>query len=205
MTWDWTKFEGSATALKWNRKELSSITEVVKYVKKFDAVVQAGGNLGIFPKRLSEIFKTVYTFEPDRELFVKMTRNAPEENIIRFQAALGCKRELVGMSRVRRDDKENNHEGITHVSGSGVIPTMILDDLRLPVLDLLYLDIEGFEKNAITGAQNTIARCRPVIACEINKSVAFMGLTRDDVRNFIISLGYRLEKRVSSDEVFLPC
>ena len=203
-TWDWSKFEGGAEALKWNRKELSSIDEVMRYVNGCAVVVQAGGNLGIFPKRLAELFHVVYTFEPDQELFVKMTKNAPEANIIRFQAALGSKRELIGTSRVRRDGKTNIHEGITHVSGPGVVPTLLIDDLNLPACDLVYLDLEGYEPYALMGAEQTLRRCRPVLAVEINKSAGFMGFTKDSVRRMITSMGYEFKIKIRSDEVFVP-
>jgi FkbM family methyltransferase len=204
-TWDWSKFKGDPVALKWNRKDVGSIDAVYRHIREANVCVQGGGNLGIFPKYLSCLFKTVYTFEPDQELFQCMTRNAPERNIIRFQAAMGHDRNLVGMSHVRRDGKPDNHAGITHVSGTGVIPTLRVDDLNLPVCNLLYLDLEGYEPLAIEGAKQTIGRCRPVICCEINKNAAFMGTTKDATRELICALGYRMAFRIKSDEVFLPC
>lgn len=206
VSWDWSCLEGSAEGLKWNRKELATLERVLEYVDGRTAVVQAGGNLGVFPKRLATEFRTVYTFEPEPELFGMMSRNAPELNVVKFQAALGCERGTVGMSRKRRQqDGGNSHEGITHVSGEGTVPVLRVDDLGLMVCDLIYLDLEGYELYALRGATETVARCRPVLAVEINKSLEFMSHTEDDMRTYLRSiLHYDRRERVRSDEIWTP-
>lgn len=202
--WKWGTFKGSHLALKWNRRELASVAAVLPLVRGRTVAVQAGGNLGIFPKALAREFRTVYTFEPAWDLFRLLMLNAPEPNIVKFQAALGAEAGLVGLSRRRRDGKPHHHEGITHVAGSGTVPVLRLDDLRLPVVDLLYLDVEGYELFALQGARETIARCQPVIAVEINKCVEFVGHSAEEVRQWIEAQAYRQALTVKSDEVFVP-
>lgn len=201
---DWTTFKGGAEALKWNRRDVSALDAVLRLVPGRTACVQAGGHLGVYPKRLAQEFATVYTFEPAPALFPLLLANAPEPNIVRFQAALGAKAELVRLSQTRRDGKPNAHEGVTHVSGPGVIPTMRLDDLALATLDLVCLDIEGWELYALQGAAQTIARCKPVLMVEINKNLGFVGIEPDAVRGYIEGFGYRFVERHQSDEVFVP-
>lgn len=203
--WNWKDFQGSASALRYNRRDLATVAALLELVPGRTAVVQAGGNLGIFPKALARVFETVYTFEPAGDLFAMIVANAPEPNIVKFQAALGDVPKLVGVSRQRRDGKTDNHEGITHVAGAGVIPTIRLDDLRLPVVDLLFLDVEGYELFALWGAKDTIGRCRPVIAVEINKGIGFLGYQPDDVRREICNHGYvQVGERHHADEFFIP-
>lgn len=202
--WDWAAFQGSREAVKYNRRDLASLPDVLAHVPGRRAVVQAGGNLGLYAKALAMEFETVYTFEPAPKTFAKLMHNAPEPNIVKLQAALGDGARLIGLSHHRRDGKPNDHEGIVHVSGEGTIPMLRLDDLRLPVVDLLYLDLEGYELFALWGAIETVARCRPVLAVEINKSIEFCGYQRDDVRQWITDRGYRPVLKVHADEVFVP-
>lgn len=202
--WQPSQFEGSKNALHWTLRDLPDLDRVVKGITQRRVAVQAGGNLGLYPKRLAATFETVYTFEPAPGLFQTMVKNAPEPNIICLQAALGYDRQLVGMSRVRRDGRPDNHEGITHVSGPGIVPTLRLDDLALPVCDLLCLDLEGWELYALKGAAETIARCRPVLFVEVNKNLGYVGLKQEDVRGYIASLGYTFTERMHSDELWLP-
>jgi FkbM family methyltransferase len=166
--------------------------------------VQAGGCLGIFPKRLAQSFATVYTFEPSPALFPKMVQNAQEPNIVRFQAALGEQSSFISVSQVRRDDKTNHHEGITHVSGPGVIPMLRLDDLKLVTCDLLLLDLEGGELDALRGAQETLRRCRPVVSVEINKNLAYVGVTEDQILGFIRDRAYVHAANFAKDRAFVP-
>lgn len=205
--WDWPKFVGSREGLKWGRKDLGNIDAAMVRTVGRTAVVQAGGNLGIFPKYLAAMFATVYTFEPEPELFEMMCHNAPERNIVKMQAALGFERQLVGISRVRRqNDGGTSHEGIAHVDGVGTIPTLQIDDLGLTACDLICLDIEGYELYALRGAANTIARFRPVILCEINKSLNHMKLiSSEDVRSQMVDVhGYAFVEKIRSDELFVP-
>lgn len=205
--WDWKKFRGSAEGLKWNKKEIPVLEQVTEMVGLRRVAVQAGGNLGVFPKFLAERFAMVYSFEPEPELFRMCVHNAPELNIVWTQAALGADRSPVSISRVRRQqDGGNSHEGIAHVSGPGDIPTLRVDDLALPYCDLLYLDVEGYEFYALHGAKETIERCRPeVVACEVNKSLEHMGgIKAEDVRALLRLYDYRFHSRIRSDEVFVP-
>merc|ERR1712196_335736 len=41
-----------------------------------------------------------------------------------------------------------------------------LDDLALPKLDLLKIDVESMEMELLLGAQETLKRCRPIIYVE---------------------------------------
>lgn len=205
VTWNWSAFMGSERCLKWARRDLGTLETALNYVPGRTACVQAGGNLGIFPKYLAKHFETVYTFEPDTELFAALMFNAREKNIVKLQAALGFVREPVRMECTRRDDSGREiHEGLTHVAGPGVIPCLQIDDLGLRVCDLIYLDVEGWEFKALLGAGETIKRCRPVIGVEINRNIAYAGDTADELRSLIVSHGYVLKLTSHSDEIYAP-
>ena len=199
--WNWSAFAGGAECLKWNRRDVQTLDRVLGIVPFRRAAVQGGGNLGIFPKRLALEFDAVYAFEPDPALFAIMCHNAPEPNIVKMQAALGAKRDLVA---TKHGTETRTHEGVTHIAGPGIIPTILVDDLGLPHCDLIYLDVEGWEYFALQGAVDTIRRCRPIVACEINSCIRRVGLTGDDIRSFMASFGYVRAFRMRSDDVFVP-
>jgi FkbM family methyltransferase len=133
---------------------------------KFDkrVMVQAGGNWGFWPRQFAEMFDTVYTFEPDRDCFTCLVANTQDKkNVVCIQAALGYDRELVDLWR------DTDTTGNQHVEGKGIYPTLRIDDLGLDVCDLIYLDIEGREQQALKGAEATIEACQPVIIFEERK------------------------------------
>lgn len=169
-----------------------------EHCRGFDVAVQAGGNCGIWPKAMGEKFGTVYTFEPDPVNFRCLCANAPAENVVKFNAALGSTHEMVGLET--RSDNAGAHQ----IDGSGVIPTMLIDDLSLTQCDLIYLDIEGYEHRAIHGARETIARCRPVIAFEDKGLSQRYGTKRGDLELMLEAIGYRVVARPHRDVVMVP-
>lgn len=202
--WDWLRMKGSQECLYWNMKDLPNLDVAMKLTKGRTAAVQAGGNLGIFPKRMAEEFETVYTFEPDARLFGYMKHNAPEKNIVAMQAAIGNSREPVKMDCRRRDGSNRNvHEGLTFIAGPGVIPQMLVDDLKLAACDLIYLDIEGYELNALRGAEETIKKYKPVIALEINGNIAHYNATKEEIRSWIEVHGYTKVVRQNGDDIYV--
>lgn len=203
--WPWETFKGSAQCIKWAFRDLQNLDRALLLTPGRDVAVQAGGNLGLFAKRLAEEFKNVYTFEPDPKLFDLMKRNAPEMNITSFNAAIGDAHLPVSVKTCRRDaSRRPVHEGLTHVAGHGSIPQLMIDDLKLTACDIIYLDIEGYELRALRGAAQTVERFRPVIGVEINRSIEFYNATAGELREWITSRGYRLAFTAYSDEVYVP-
>lgn len=204
----WRKFLGSAIALKYNRRELLHLDSALAFVPGRTAAVQAGGNLGVFPLVLAESFAAVYTFEPDPDNFAKLRANARAKNVHAYCAALGPEAGVCTLSRLRRKEQGSGHqhEGLVHVArvGEGPTPVVTIDSFDLPVLDLIYLDIEGFELFALRGATATLARCRPVVVVEINQNQRFMGLEPGEVAAFLQAQGYAVRATLKNDVVFLP-
>ena len=61
------------------------------------------------------------------------------------------------------------------VTGGGSIEIVPLDSLELPECDFLKIDVEGMEIDVLAGAEETIKRCKPTIAIEVqqNKNLDF--------------------------------
>jgi FkbM family methyltransferase len=202
--WDWQNMRGSVACLKWSFRDLQNLDRTIELVGHRGLAVQAGGNLGLFPKRLAESFDVVYTFEPDPVLFGHLKHNTRGDRMTRVQAALGDVTASVALACRRRDDSGRAvHEGLTHIAGPGELPQIRLDDLALPRCDLLYLDVEGYELRALQGAEATITAYRPVIGVEINANIAHYGASGDDLRAWLTRRGYRREFIANSDEVFV--
>jgi FkbM family methyltransferase len=158
-------------------------------IKNTRVCVTAGGNCGMYTRFYSKIFDVVYVFEPDALNFFCLVNNNQTDNTIKINAALGAQAGFTSLKRVTM-----NNVGMHKLDGQGFIPIMTIDNMNLPVLDFLQLDVEGYEEHALKGAENTIARCRPIIVVEGNKADGILS-----------SFGYRFSERSGhADRVWVP-
>lgn len=169
----------------------------LKLCKKRRVAIQAGGNCGVWARHLSKKFDWVYTFEPDITNFLCLNLNAPMENIVRMQAAIGNEKQPIGMSLV----KENI--GAHHVGGVGQIPQLRIDDLNLPCVDFMQLDLEGYEYFALLGARETIKKHKPVLMIEDKRHHRKYGVGDADMGIFLAELGYIMHSKVARDIIMV--
>ena len=66
------------------------------------------------------------------------------------------------------------------------IQTISIDAMALPRLDLIKLDLQGMELEALEGAQQTLARCQPIILVESREA------GRERLRAFLDTRGYKV-------------
>lgn len=163
-----------------------AVPVIMALVPEKRVCVQAGGNVGVYPKALAEFFERVVTFEPDADNLACLHKNVTEGNVLIWNAALGDK---VGSCGIEWVDLDNC--GAHKVCEGGSVPMMTIDGLELDQCDLIWLDIEGHEAKAIEGARETIERFSPIIVLEEK------GLGE------VASLpGYRRINRIGNDTVY---
>ena len=66
------------------------------------------------------------------------------------------------------------------------VQMLAIDSLGLPRLDLVKIDIEGMEMEALAGARDSIARHKPILLIEKIKA------NEEDLRRFVGELGYKV-------------
>lgn len=203
----WTlrnKFENEQTwnivSNDWNTIFRDAILE---NVNDRSLVVQAGGWQGLYPALLSNMFDTVYTFEPDPVNFYCLTQNCQKDNIHKFQSTLSDKTGVVsfeevpstGQGRVEQPNPYN-----IHVERRFTVPALAIDSLNLPSCGLIMLDVESFEHTVLVGAVHTIRKYSPIVITEKN----FRPDENEQTINLMKSLGYYLKQEYPIDMLFAP-
>lgn len=179
--------------------ESMDIAVILEHCERREIVVQAGGNVGVWPKELLKHFKQVYTFEPDQTNYKCLNLNIPPQHgFIKINAALGEKETTSGMERT--DDNCGAH----FLSGDGDIRVITLDSLELAGCDLLQLDIEGYELAALRGARETITKYKPTIVTEEKGLGSRIGESDTAIADFLAELGYCITGKVSNDVIYVP-
>lgn len=172
--------------------ELSHKEKYTKYCRKLESVVCAGGNQGMYPRLFSDIFSYVYTFEPDPINFYVLNLNCQKENIYKINSALGA--EPTGIV-INRKQETNAGMHVVCNEGQGSIPLLTLDSFSFPSLDLLQLDVEGYELNILHGARKTIEKHKPVISCENGNEL---------IMNYLEQFGYEIADTSMMDTIYRP-
>jgi len=180
--------------------------QVVSLCKNKHTVVQAGGNLGIFPYYLSSYFEKVYTFEPVKKNFnclIKNTKDIP--NILKFEYGLGDK---FASAKIEKEIPGNCGAIGLQYSEENELSIIPLDSYSLDNLDLLWLDVEGFEVKALKGAKNSILKYKPVIVLENNGLIhEFPGDLKGskELRTWMKNtFNYKLHNRIMRDDIYVP-
>lgn len=179
---------------------VTHLTAAAKYVPKDQRklAVQAGGYCGTWPAFLAKMFEVVYTFEPDADNFRALANNAAGWNIYPFRAALGDKPGTATLELA----KNSGSNQMLDVPGS--TPIIRLDDLHLSRLDMLALDVEGFETCVYMGGERTIMQFSPVIIAEETGKVSkesrhFSYATAHD---WLKAHGYKQVEKIDKDGIW---
>lgn len=178
--------------------------KIAALCKKTNVILQAGGNCGFYVKRFASLFNHVYTFEPDPVNFYCLNLNVTENNVYKFQAALGYDRGCIEM----KNEVLPLNTAAKYVGGVGRIPVLRIDDLCLPECDVIQLDLEGFELYALLGAQETIKKHNPIIVVEwFSLWADRFGVSKEDLYKFMYNMNYTFAGSIpgsQGDLVFIP-
>jgi FkbM family methyltransferase len=199
--WVWPAYDQNSWEGQNQFKELSS--HVLPYVKNKNVMIQAGGNCGFMLDQFVDHFNVIYTFEPDSVNFYCLNQNITSSNVIKMQCCLGNDPSPVTVQQLVRPGRLNDTGGV-HVSGEGFIPTIKIDNLNLPGCDLIQLDIEGYEYNALLGAINTIKKYKPVLCIEFcEKWLNRYNSNSEKILNLLSDLKYKQIDEYGVDKIFV--
>ncbi len=148
-----------------------------------------GANIGQHSLFMSRYAGQVHSFEPYPVVSAKLKDHiqlnqienihlheiglSNEDGALEFFAPTG-QNQGIGSFDASTVDKGNKVAGKLELAiGDGYISKH-----QLPGIDLLKMDVEGFEKNALAGLRQTLLRDRPILVCEVSygKDLSFASL-----------------------------
>ena len=159
--------------------------------------IDIGANVGLWSCDLVEKFEKVIAFEPVKDFIECYRKNVKKDNFFVYECALGKEESYIKMNIVE------GNTGHTHIDknsiGKGNIPLKTLDSFNFTNVDLIKIDVEGYENDILQGALHTIQYNKPVLVIEQQKHEY-----QDDSKSlpavrFLETLGYRVIGQYNKD------
>jgi FkbM family methyltransferase len=174
----------------------------IRYVRPRDVIWDIGANCGVFAfaaAALSGPSGFVMAVEPDRFLggLMLRTRAAASPKIAAvdiLSCAISDEQAIATLNVAQRGRSTNFLSAVSGREDSGGIRhservlTVSLDWIaaRLPLPNVLKVDVEGAEALVIRGARQMLSRAKPTVLCEVGPD------TRQEIESVLHSFGYRI-------------
>ena len=202
-------FSRSAMGLNlfmYNKEYLFESKRLNGFIKDGDTIVDIGANVGFMaiPAAVKYRQSLVIAVEPHPQTFLLLEENIKKNaltNIKYFNLAIGEKSGEICFSDFSNDDQ--NH---VLLEGDGIkVKMKTLDELLEPItpgpIDLLKIDVEGYEQFVLAGAKKTIEKTA-VIYIEIgDKNFAQFGYKSSDITNQLESGGFKVFNITENDHL----
>lgn len=165
--------------------ELSDLRVFTNLIGEKSVILDIGANTGIYSIASAAMSggSQIYSFEPNPVNYRRLLKNIEINsftNITTFQQAVGAFKGAIGFTVPEKDmisDTSSALESFSKSTYSGDIEwknieaeQIMLDDfcsdLTLDKVDLIKIDVEGYELSVLKGASKLIERFRPTILIE---------------------------------------
>ena len=166
---------------------------------KDDEVIDCGSYIGTHTLPFSHFAKTVYAFEPNKEIYSVLKSNIELNNATNiFSYCVGVSNKEGQLSFDNRNDGTSRVVKHTVKGKITTIETVRLDNLlsHLKNLKLIKIDCENHEFETLNGAMDLIKQNKPYILIECYK------YKRDRLRAWCVDNNYNLEW-LRGDDFFL--
>lgn len=174
----------------------------LKYVTQKRTVIDIGAHVGISVIHWAEHFNDVYAFEPMKEHYQCLIENTKEFlNVKCFNFAVSDSSSISEAAyRTNKNSGtfqllDKNYKQPSKKSPREIytVETKKLDDFIYKDVDLIKIDVEGWELEVLLGAEKTILEHLPVLIVEFTGGASKKSLHTYDVNeyyNFINRIGY---------------
>lgn len=158
----------------------------LQFVKQKKVFVDIGAHVGLWSMQAEFDFEEIIAFEPCQDHWEIYPYNMRKESYTLHKCALGAEAGSIGLGF------EPRSTGGTHVAGSGDIEMRTLDSFEIPRIDLMKIDVEGYELDVIKGGLETIKRCKPVMIVEQKgRDSSNHGKEKHEALKFLLKEGMR--------------
>ena len=173
------------------------LNKFIKYcesqTKKMKTVIDVGAWCGTWAKAIEPFARKVIAFEPDKTHFECLQRNCTINCTPRMEA-VGAQLQDVSLT-------EDNFTQAKRVNEKGNIRMITLDHMAYEDVDMIKIDVEGYEMEVLKGATKTLESVK-YLMIELNNNTKKYGSNNVEVEKHIVSLGFKVLMEHWPDKVF---
>lgn len=142
---------------------------VISHLPNKRTFVDVGANVGIWSLPMTQHFKKIVSYEPSRQNIECIKSNIPDGIELREKAVA----DFAGEAKFHQAGKNCGDGKLCRegVKSSYTVPVVKLDDEGLDNVDMIKIDTQGWELDALKGMTELIKSCRPWVMFEINEDV----------------------------------
>ena len=182
------------------KNDKTEIELLKKIIKPGDSVLDIGSNIGFYAKILSSFTGKegkVYCFEPDSTNFNYLKKNTQGiDNIILFNNAVSDKADTLKVYKSKllnvdhRTYPVNNYDSVEEIESVSI--DALLKDKTIPKVDVIKIDIQGYELTAFNGMKELLStnNSLKIIAEYWPHGFKRAGTSAVEFYNFFDVLGY---------------
>jgi len=164
--------------------------------KKFNTVLDIGAWCGTWSAEFAPYCKKIYAIEPDRTHVECLLKNLSSfDNIELLDYAVGDTETGVSLT----DDDFTQARRIYSV---GNILMKTVDSFKFEDVDLIKIDVEGFEMNVLRGAKDTLKDCN-FLMIELNNNSKKYNSSNAEIEKYLQDLGFTTLIDKWPDKVFV--
>ena len=169
------------------------LTFIEKNALKFNHVLDIGAWVGTWTMKINPFCGRVVAFEPDPLHYECLVKNVPEE-VETHQLAVGNDKKMISLS-------EDNFTQAKRVVGEGNIPMVTIDSLNFTDVDLIKIDVEGYEMEVLKGADKTLQNVK-YLMIELNNNSKKYGSSNLEIEKYLRKKGFRTMIKAWPDVVW---
>lgn len=169
----------------------------ISYCDQRRVCIDIGANVGLWAIDLVNHFDQVIAFEPVTEFQECFRKNVTKQNYTIHPVALGREESFIDMNIVEGNTGHSHINPDTY--GKGKIPLKTLDSFNFQNIDMIKIDVEGFEEEILAGAERTITQNHPILVIEQQKHEYKDAMVDKPSVKILESWGYAVVAQVKKD------
>jgi len=189
----------------------NSVSGLLNLVSPNITILDIGANIGFTALNMAKKSQpngVVYAFEPDPFNFSQLKKNTSQnkQNVLIQNVGLGSRTDQLKLEVNTFNNRGGNRINNAASANYSVIDIIRTDDFistnKIEKVDLVKIDVEGFEMQVLLGADQMLKKDKPVMFIELSdNNLREQGSTAKELIQHLTNLGYSCYNAVGNAKV----